>query len=344
MAKPRISESDLCRAAKRISTTPAEIETFLDVETKGHGFDDQDRPVILFERHWFHKFTGGQYDTSNPNISNAHAGGYNNGGSQYERFGEAFALDPQAAMKSASWGLGQVMGFNHRICGYPTVDAFVDAMKESEGKQLDASIEFIIANNLDKPLRQHLWAQFAHGYNGKDYEINNYDTKLATAFLKFSKRKINCANLSEPQPTSPATPDTPGTDTRTDNANSASEAPTDPPKPAPPADPMPTVVIPPRPSYNGKGLRQTLLDGAKSLLPANFTLQAVPDVVKQINDFPDWAKLILSKAALILLICTVGWALYHIIAWLAFLWESNEKRKIEATANTDPTKADVKVL
>lgn len=196
MAKPRISNEDLCRNAKRLRTGVAEIKTFLAVETKNKGFDQYDRPLILFERHWFHKLTKGKYSKTHPHISNRVPGGYGASSSQYARFSEAFQLDPKAAMKSASWGLGQVMGFNHRIAGYDTVDEFVDAMKESEGKQLDAAISYILHNNLDDELRNHNWAGFARGYNGTGYKKNKYDTKLAQFYAKFSKGpQIDCSKV-----------------------------------------------------------------------------------------------------------------------------------------------------
>jgi hypothetical protein len=195
MSKPKISDADLCRNAKLIKTSTAEIQTFLEVETKGRGFDSKDRPLILFERHWFHKFTRGIFDAKHPNISNSKPGGYGTSASQYARFSEAFALDPIAAMKSASWGLGQVMGFNYAVAGYASVGEFVDAMKESEGKQLDAAVNFVLHNGLDDELRRHDWAGFARGYNGAGFKKNDYDTKLAAAFAKFSKRKIDCDNL-----------------------------------------------------------------------------------------------------------------------------------------------------
>lgn len=192
MSKPKITTDDLCRAAKRVGCSTAEIQTFLEVETKGKGFDDQDRPLILFERHIFHKLTNGTFDVSHPNISNKTPGGYGSSASQYDRFSAAFTLSPQAAMMSASWGLGQVLGRNFEEAGYKSVGGFVDAMKVSEGKQLDAAIEFIIHNHLDDELRNHNWAAFARGYNGPEYRKNDYDTNLATAFAKFSKHKIDC--------------------------------------------------------------------------------------------------------------------------------------------------------
>ncbi|CAN5203060.1 hypothetical protein BH09PAT1_BH09PAT1_1380 [soil metagenome] len=198
MAKPKISDADLCRNAKRIKTGVAEIKTFLAVETKNKGFDSQDRPLILFERHIFHKLTKGKYDSDHPNISNKVSGGYGSSASQYSRFSAAFKLNPDAAMKSTSWGLGQVMGFNHKVAGYDTVNEFVDAMKESEGKQLDAAISFIIHNNLADDLRNHNWAGFAKGYNGAGYRKNAYDTKLAQFYAKFSKElHIDCDKISK---------------------------------------------------------------------------------------------------------------------------------------------------
>jgi len=65
------------------------------------------------------------------------AGGYGpEGAYQYARFSRAFALDPNAAMKSASWGKFQIMEFNFAAASFTPLDAFVDAMKISEDKQL----------------------------------------------------------------------------------------------------------------------------------------------------------------------------------------------------------------
>lgn len=191
--KPKISDADLCRAAKRVGCTTAEIKTFLEVETKNAGFDDHDRPLILFERHWFHHYTRGKYDASHPGISSSKAGGYGAGGNhQWDRFAEAAVLNEWAAKMSTSYGLGQVMGFNFKIAGFDTLDAFEAAMFESEGRQLDASVEFILHNRLDDELRRHDWVGFARGYNGAGFRKNDYDAKLAAAFRKHSRNSINC--------------------------------------------------------------------------------------------------------------------------------------------------------
>src|SRR5487761_1895609 len=81
--------------------------TVLSVETSGVGFLADRRPVILFERHIFSRETSGQYDQAHPDISNPLPGGYGpSGAHQYDRLASALALDPHAALMSASWGIG----------------------------------------------------------------------------------------------------------------------------------------------------------------------------------------------------------------------------------------------
>ncbi|NJM92326.1 MAG: N-acetylmuramidase family protein [Rhodospirillaceae bacterium] len=70
------------------------------------------RPKILFERHIFHQRTNGKFDATHPDISHPKWGEYGKASAQYDRLGRAMALDRQAALESASWGLPQVMGFN----------------------------------------------------------------------------------------------------------------------------------------------------------------------------------------------------------------------------------------
>ncbi len=101
-------------------------------------------------------------------------------------------LDSQAAMMSASWGKFQIMGFNFGVCGFRTVDEFIDAMKEDEGRQLDAFVEFVIQNFLADELRKRDWAAFAKGYNGPDYKKNDYDKKMADAYKEYKAENIDC--------------------------------------------------------------------------------------------------------------------------------------------------------
>ncbi|HZI02665.1 MAG TPA: N-acetylmuramidase domain-containing protein, partial [Archangium sp.] len=185
--------------AARLSVQPAEIWTVLRVETRGCGYFSDRRPVILFERHVFSRKTGHRFDAQAPDISNPQAGGYAGGVKEYERLARALALDEQAALESASWGLGQVMGFNATDLGYGSVEQFVTRMMVSEDEQLAALTTFIQKNGLAEPLRHHDWAAFARGYNGPGYEKNQYDKKLAEAYQHLTSRSLPDLSVREGQ-------------------------------------------------------------------------------------------------------------------------------------------------
>ncbi|HKX84575.1 MAG TPA: N-acetylmuramidase family protein [Pyrinomonadaceae bacterium] len=205
MAKPKLTNDDFCRAAKRLRCDVAAIKAVAEVESRGEGFYSDGFPVILFERHKFRKYTGGRYNETHPQISGP-AGGYGSAGqNQRNKFNLAFKLDPEAAMKSCSWGKFQIMGFNHRAAGFATVGEFVDAMKESEGRQLEAFVTFIIHEHLDDELRGRKWSELAFAYNGPGYEKNEYDSKMAAAYKRFAKEEIDCSQVSAVVPsTSPS--------------------------------------------------------------------------------------------------------------------------------------------
>ena len=123
-------------------------------------------PAILYERHYFSRLTARRYDHTHPDLSwrvgyrtrarlgksdrRMHDGRvdandiYANYASSYLRLINAFRLDPDAALKSCSWGKFQIMGANHALCGEKTdVKGFVAAMAHSERAQLDLVGQFI---------------------------------------------------------------------------------------------------------------------------------------------------------------------------------------------------------
>ncbi|MFP2932675.1 N-acetylmuramidase domain-containing protein, partial [Pyxidicoccus sp. 3LG] len=185
--------------ADTLSVHPAELWTVLQVETRGCGFFADRRPVILFERHIFSRRTQGRFDAQAPDISNPKAGGYAGGVAEFQRLERALALDASAALMSASWGLGQVMGFHASDLGYGSVEQFVSRMMESEDAQLGALAAFIQKNGLMKALKNHDWAAFAKGYNGPAYEKNQYDKKLAAAYQRLSTQAPPDVSVREGQ-------------------------------------------------------------------------------------------------------------------------------------------------
>ena len=182
-----VDEGGVGQALDQMRASAADLWAVIGVETSGCGFIDNRRPQILFERHIFHRRTGGKFAAKAPAVSQPTAGGYGaTGAHQYERLQMAIALDRRAALESASWGLGQVMGFNAKDAGYAGAEEMVAAMCESEDAQFQAMIEFIVANKLAGALQASDWAQFAYAYNGQDYQKNKYDEKLRLADARFT--------------------------------------------------------------------------------------------------------------------------------------------------------------
>lgn len=168
--------------------------SILDIDGPGGFLDGPHLPKILFEAHIFDRETKGRFRASHPNLSSAkwNRALYVGGQGEYERLHRAMQLDRTAALRSASWGRYQIMGFNHALAGFPTVEAFVEAMKRSERDHLLAFVAFIKASGLTEALRQitawHASAvPFARGYNGPGYAANEYHIKIARAFAKWSR-------------------------------------------------------------------------------------------------------------------------------------------------------------
>jgi hypothetical protein len=183
--KPALTEQDFTDAAGKLECDVAAVKAVCEVEAPRGGFLPSGEPTILFERHQFSKRTGRKFDISHPHISNTKPGGYKGGQAEHERLAEATALDREAALESTSWGKFQIMGFNYAPAGFGSLQAFINAMYQSEGRQLDAFVSFIQHEGLATFLRDQRWADFARRYNGANYAINSYDTKLAAAYAKF---------------------------------------------------------------------------------------------------------------------------------------------------------------
>lgn len=189
-----LGEGDFTQAAQTLGCELAAVKAVALTEAKEFGFFDDGFPVILFERHKFYQAmvkrrgVGGadSLNAISSDICNKDAGGYIGGTREQYRLKKAAVLDKDAAYASASWGMFQIMGSNHLAAGYPTVQAFVDAMCDSEGKQLQAFVSFIKADaNLHQALKNKDWAEFARRYNGPAYAKNSYDKKMSENYNRF---------------------------------------------------------------------------------------------------------------------------------------------------------------
>jgi hypothetical protein len=223
----RLDDIDLPRIGARIGVGEDELHAFLEVESRGSGFDKKGRPAMLFEPHLFHR----ELRDNAAKLAKATAEGLaypkwrsgNYPSDSYPRLFKAMAIDQTAALRSASWGLGQILGSNHRAAGYETPQDMVRAFMDDEEVHLAAMVAFLKANKLDDDLRAHRWSALARGYNGPGYATHNYHGRLAAAYAKWSRIKDT-----------PWSPD--------DAVNETAEA-----------DPVPNVIFPP-PEKNAEPL------------------------------------------------------------------------------------------
>lgn len=190
-----LGTADFQAAADRLGCTVAQIRAVDELESAGSGFlpGEPLLPKILFEAHIFDRETSGRFRAAHPTLSSAswNRSLYAGGRGEWPRLERAMQLDRAAALRSASVGRYQIMGFNHAAAGFATVDAFWDAMRASERHHLDAFCAFIEGRKLVAALQQisNVHADcipFARGYNGAGYAANDYHVKLARAHKKWS--------------------------------------------------------------------------------------------------------------------------------------------------------------
>lgn len=191
----KLTEVQIKMAALSSGIPYAALRAVIDVEVGNRsGFNADGTPTILFEPHVLWRELGNvSYITKRKQLADLFPDicsekwdkSLYNVRPQHQKLYVASVLHWEAAHKSASFGIGQVMGFNAASLGYASLKEFVDDMHESEAKQLDAMIRFITVNNLKGVLLRKDWAAFAKGYNGSGYRANKYDDKLAAAYLKY---------------------------------------------------------------------------------------------------------------------------------------------------------------
>lgn len=181
----KLVEQDYIDAAELLGCEVAAVKAVAEVEALNGGFNADGTPKILFEGHWFWKFTKGKFGETNFSYPKWISKYY--GLNQHTRLQSAASRDREAALKSASWGMFQIMGFNYEKAGFKTLQSFINAMYSTERDHLIAFCHFVKNSKLDKYLKDKDWAKFAYRYNGSGYAKNKYDIKLDAAYKKFKK-------------------------------------------------------------------------------------------------------------------------------------------------------------
>lgn len=191
----KLTNEMIADIARKNQIDPAALLAVKEVESNGGGFLPNGKPKILFEGHIFYRLLAQSVNIARlnllckqyPNIvyPTWNRSKYFGGDREYIRLANALSINHAAALKSASWGMFQVMGMNYAQCGCKDIDEFVGKMKSSEEDQLMLTIRFLKNNHLCSALNTHNWASFARSYNGPSYAANKYDIKLAQAYLKY---------------------------------------------------------------------------------------------------------------------------------------------------------------
>lgn len=185
----RLDDIDIPRIAAQIGCGEDEVHAFMDVEAAGSGFDSQGRPKMLFEPHVFYRNLKGTQRNKAVARGLAYSkwrpGNYPT--DSYPRLIDAMSINVEAALRSASWGLGQILGENHLAAGYATAESMVLHFMEDEEHHLQAMINFLKEKSLDDDLREHRWEALARGYNGAAYAKHGYHTRLKKAYEKWAK-------------------------------------------------------------------------------------------------------------------------------------------------------------
>lgn len=191
----KLTIEQIQQQAEKLGIETAALQAIHEVECRGSGFNPDNTPVILFERHVMRlRLIANKRDFNlrmmlieRPDLCNKSSGAYGLYSAQHGRLAAAAEYHRESALESCSWGIGQVMGYHWQSLGYTSLQAFINAMYKDEASQLDAMCRYITVNNLVNALKSKDWKAFALGYNGKAYAKNNYDIKLANAYKKFAE-------------------------------------------------------------------------------------------------------------------------------------------------------------
>lgn len=177
--------------AKENKIQVSKLKAFIQVESSGKPFYSDGHPTVRFECLKFNI----QIDESKKVRCNTDKYKYGNAeDTNKEAFLRALQIDKNLAIKTSSFGMGQVMGSNYNMVGYSSEEEFYKAMF-SEQNQIKVFFQFIINKNggviLQELQKENTdWAIVAKNYNGPGYKTNNYDVKMAFAEKTFSSSNI----------------------------------------------------------------------------------------------------------------------------------------------------------
>lgn len=193
---------EVVRVAKKNGIEPAAMMAVVECESSGNPLEaDGVTPRFLYERHVMYKELkakrGQAKATEAVRLGLARIGWdrstqYKDQGSSQGRLAlikKARAFDEECANRSASWGVGQTMGFHAESQGFKNANEMVQYMVDGGiPAQVQCMVNEIKKSGLIDEMNRHDWAGFARRYNGAGYAQNKYDTRMAAAYVRWKKK------------------------------------------------------------------------------------------------------------------------------------------------------------
>lgn len=147
----------------------------------------------LFDKHF--EFVQGDYGAQywRPNPGSAWMHAHGTMAQRHQALAFARSLNEDAALRATGMGLGQVMGSNHAVLGYPSPRAMFNAFAHREygvNAQVLGFISFVMADaELLKAIRNQDWSAAARKYNGVGQEAL-YVSKLNNSMDKIRREVL----------------------------------------------------------------------------------------------------------------------------------------------------------
>lgn len=174
--------------SKELGFDPSIAVAVLCVESNGTGFAVDGRMIIRFENHIFYdqwgksnpvtfakyfsydsskRWLNHKYRTQESNAWITLHSGSNTQDKEWDAITFASTLSDDAAFKSASYGLAQIMGFNYKQAGYSSGKEMFEDFKIGIREQVISFFEFVRGGrNMLTALKKNDWSGFASEYNG----------------------------------------------------------------------------------------------------------------------------------------------------------------------------------
>lgn len=172
----RLTAVDYSNMGEALGVAPTGPRAIAIIEAAEKALTPEGNPVVRFEaEHWKKRRIASRLGQSFDKARNS-----TDLDERWAQFEAMYRVDPVAAVKSHSFGWCQIMGFNHRLAGFETTDAFLQAMRSTEG-QCKAFVSFVRNSpQLLKAMRDNDPDGVGRHYNGKNYKVNRYAEKYAS--------------------------------------------------------------------------------------------------------------------------------------------------------------------